>query len=169
MYIIMKYLSRLILILLVGLIPANSAFAGWAATVTTADSKIINIEGVMYQDNRVLAPVRSLAEALHAHVDWSSATGTVIITKGDNTIKLVNGRKEAIKNNEHINLDVSVQMVNDRLMVPLRFVSEALNALVQYSLLDDTVTIISAPPEKPIREYNSTFPANVALTNNGNL
>ncbi|GBF35007.1 TolB protein precursor [Desulfocucumis palustris] len=116
-----------------------------------------------------MAPARSLAAALQAHVDWDSATGTATVTKGSDTIQLVYGSGEAIKNSRRVTLDVPVQMAGDRLMVPLRFVSEALHASVQYSLLNDTVTVISSPPEKPVLEYNSSFPARVALTNNGDL
>lgn len=165
----LKHFMKPLLILLVGLISAAPAFAEWTATVTTADSKIINLEGLLFQDNRVLAPARSLAEALQARMEWDSAAGTATITKGSNTIKLVSGSREAIKDSRGITLDVPVQMVNDRLMAPLRFVSEALDASVQYNLLNDTVTVISSPPGEPVRAYHSSFPARVALTNNGDL
>ena len=42
--------------------------------------------GVLLEDDRTLVPVRVLAQALGADVDWNSATGEVTVTSGDGTI-----------------------------------------------------------------------------------
>ena len=43
-------------------------------------------QGVLLENGRTLVPVRVLAEALGADVDWNSATGEVTVTSGDGTI-----------------------------------------------------------------------------------
>ena len=43
-------------------------------------------QGVLLENGRTLVPVRVLAEALGADVDWNSATGAVTVTSGDGTI-----------------------------------------------------------------------------------
>lgn len=40
-------------------------------------------QGVLLENGRTLAPVRVLADALGASVDWDSATGAVTVTSGD--------------------------------------------------------------------------------------
>ena len=42
--------------------------------------------GVLLENGRTLVPVRVLAQALGADVDWDSATGAVTVTSGDGTI-----------------------------------------------------------------------------------
>lgn len=168
----LKYWTRLLLILLLlmgGVFPAASASAGWAITVISVDSKKIGLEAPLFQEGRTLVPVRGLGEALQAQVDWDPATETVTIIKGNDTLKLVNGSREALKNGKLVLLDVPAQIVNNRLLGPARFIAEALGANVDYNILTQTVRIISAVPEKPDRAYDSSFPARVALTNNGHL
>ena len=43
-------------------------------------------QGVLLENGRTLVPVRVLAEALGADVDWNSSTGEVTVTSGDGTI-----------------------------------------------------------------------------------
>ncbi len=43
-------------------------------------------QGVLLESGRTLVPVRVLAEALGAEVDWNSATGEVTVTSGDGDI-----------------------------------------------------------------------------------
>ncbi|MDI6907698.1 MAG: stalk domain-containing protein [Thermoanaerobacterales bacterium] len=129
----------------------------------------MDLEAAICREGHILVPVRSLAEALRAQVHWDPAGETVTIIKEGNTIKLVTGSREVLRNGERILLDLPAQVVNNRLVAPARFLAEALGAGVDYDLVTQTVRIISAPPEKPERVYNSSFPARVALTNNGRL
>ncbi|WP_176835402.1 MULTISPECIES: stalk domain-containing protein [unclassified Paenibacillus] len=95
------------------------------------------------RDGRTLVPFRSLLETLGFEVDWESAngeskaTGTkeglVIELTIDNKIALVNGRK--------VELDVPAQIVDERTMVPLRFVSEESGYAVSYNDSNDKIVI----------------------------
>lgn len=81
---------------------------------------------------RTLVPIRVLMEKLGARVDWKAETRSVYITRGNEEIVLEIGSNVALVNgNEHI-LDVSAETVNGRTMVPVRFVTEALNGFVNW-------------------------------------
>lgn len=88
-----------------------------------------------------MVPLRGIFEALGADVRWDGATGTVIATRGDTTVVLKTGSFYAIKNNMRLKLSQPVQQKNGRTMVPLRFISEALGADVQWDGELKTISI----------------------------
>lgn len=101
-------------------------------------------------NDRTLVPLRGIFEALGANVSWDQNAKTVLATKEGTTVCLTIGSNKAYKNGEVINLDQPPQLINDRTMVPVRFVSEALGAKVDW---DDRVrtVIITSPVENVIR------------------
>ncbi len=82
---------------------------------------------------RVLVPVRFVSEALGAQVEWVRQEQKIVINKGGQQIILYVGQKDVYINGQKNALDVAVRLVNDRTMVPLRFVSEALGAGVKWT------------------------------------
>ena len=66
---------------------------------------------------------------------------TAAATKGDISIKLQINSKTAYKNNQAISLDVAPKIIEDRTLIPLRFVSEALGAKVDWNEENTTITI----------------------------
>ncbi|MGQ9557508.1 MAG: stalk domain-containing protein [Desulfurispora sp.] len=136
----------------------------------------------MIENDRTLVPLRAIFEALGAKVDWEEATQTVTATKDDVVIKLTIGSNKASKNGQEVVLDVPAKKVNNRTLVPLRFVSEALGAKVGWDAATFTVSIdppvaagqpatpaeqpaAPAAEEKPVaqtpfEEYLNTLPYN---------
>ena len=94
-------------------------------------------------NDRVLVPIRAIFEAMGAEIIWEADTKTVIAKKGDNMLSLQVGSETMTKNGQAITLDVSPQIVHDRTLVPVRAVSEGLNADVQWDEESRTVTIVS--------------------------
>lgn len=84
------------------------------------------------ESDTVLVPVRAVAESLGLSVKWNGETQTVQI-EGSNEITLTINSDTAIINGESITLDVPVQMVEDRILVPLSFISENLGAEVEWN------------------------------------
>lgn len=84
-------------------------------------------------DNRTLVPVRFVSEALGAEVNWDVTNRKVDISHEGKTILLVIGSKQATVETSIITLDTKAEIVNDRTMVPLRFVSECLGAEVEWN------------------------------------
>lgn len=86
-------------------------------------------------NGRVLVPVRDIFEALGAKVSWEPTTKTVTATRDDKTVKLRPLDMVARVNDEEAILDVPAFIIQNKTFVPLRFVSEALDAGIVW---DDT-------------------------------
>lgn len=94
-------------------------------------------------DGRTLVPIRAVSEALTAFVEWDEASETVYITKRSDVLSLKIGNEFIVKNGVEIPLDVPAQIINDRTLIPLRAVSEALSANVSWDETANTATITS--------------------------
>ncbi len=105
---------------------------------------------------RTLLPIRAIIEYMGGNVAWDERTqkitieittasiidedvGTVKFT--DNVITLTVGNNKAIVNGKQLTLDVPPRIINDRTMVPIRFVAESLGCEVLWDEKTQTVTI----------------------------
>ncbi len=120
------------------------------AITMVIDSLYINIFGKIVKndvapkivDGRTVLPIRVVAEALGADVDWDPTAQKVTITKGDTVIELFIGKYIAFVDGEAVQLDVAPFIDNNRTYLPLRFVSEYLGAIVNWDAETRTVTIV---------------------------
>jgi hypothetical protein len=120
--------------------PVNSP-AGTIFPIVNVDGKELTFDvPPTIENGHVLVPVRAIFEALGAQVTWGGSLVTA--TKGSTSIKLEIGG-HAFINDVPVTLDVPAKIVNGRMLVPLRFVSEALGAKVDWDGSTQTVTIIS--------------------------
>ncbi len=101
---------------------------------------VFDVEPVQEND-RVLVPMRGVFEALGAKVDWEEGRNTAIAEKDGTVIEVTIGSHQMLKNGEEIELDTAARMEGDRTLVPLRAVSEALGAKVEWEELLQTVYI----------------------------
>ncbi|GAX92047.1 copper amine oxidase N-terminal domain-containing protein [Effusibacillus lacus] len=93
--------------------------------------------------DRVLVPLRVIFEKLGSKVEWEGSTQTVTAVKGKTTVTLQVGSKVARKDGKSIPLDVEPITLNDRTLVPVRFVSEALGAKVEWDGAANRVDIFT--------------------------
>lgn len=100
-------------------IGSNEAFVN-------GEEKTLDVPPRLIED-RTMVPVRFVAEALGADVHWLEATRTVRIELRGEVIELVIGQADP-----EIGLDVPAQIISARTLVPLRFVSESLGAVVHW-------------------------------------
>ncbi|MDO4271945.1 MAG: stalk domain-containing protein [Candidatus Saccharibacteria bacterium] len=120
-----------------------------AATITQAGAVNLIIDNVPLNpdvpptvvDGRTLVPVRAIFEALGAEVEWDGATNTARAVKGAKTVTVQIGSTTAYVDGTAKTLDVPAQTIDDRTMVPARFVSEAFGADVKWDGTTETVTI----------------------------
>ena len=84
------------------------------------------------KNGRTLVPFRGIAESLGAAVQWHKETSEVVMTRGNTVVRLVFGHHTAYINDRPVTLDVPAQVIDGRTLVPLRFVSEALDAEVAW-------------------------------------
>jgi hypothetical protein len=93
------------------------------------------------KDNRTMVPVRFVSESLGAKVNWDNDNRMVIIERDNTIVKLKIGENNADVNGKTISFDTSAVLQNDRTMVPVRFISEALGAKVGWNQETKTVEI----------------------------
>lgn len=83
-------------------------------------------------DNRTMVPVRGVFEQIGMTVEWDGAAQKVTMRRGSDVITLTIGSKTLYVNGVPTEMDVAAQMVNDRTMIPLRFVGQAAGAAVEW-------------------------------------
>jgi len=93
---------------------------------------------------RVLVPLRGIFERLGATVDYDPRSQHIVAVRGGQTVELTVGSRQARVNNSPSLLDVPAFTINGRTMVPLRFISEALGAGVQWVAANQTILISSS-------------------------
>lgn len=98
------------------------------------DGNIKEFDSIPYiNKNRTFVPIRFITEALGASVEWINNTQEVIIRSEEALIKLQIGSKIMTVNNKQYKLDVVPELKNDRTMLPIRAISEALNCDVSWN------------------------------------
>jgi len=83
-------------------------------------------------NGRTLVPLRKAAETLGSTVAWDAANRQVVLSRGTQVIVLGVGKSTATVDGQEVELDEPAVIVNGRVLVPLRFVSEALGAQLDY-------------------------------------
>ena len=100
-----------------------------------------NASAVLIND-RTLVPIRAIAEELGARVEWDESAQAVIIRQNNTTIVLRINNTRVDVNERSIQSEVAPQLIDNRTMIPLRIVAEALNCQVNWDQPTKTVTII---------------------------
>ncbi|MBI3975466.1 MAG: copper amine oxidase N-terminal domain-containing protein, partial [Armatimonadetes bacterium] len=97
-------------------------------------------------EGRILVPLRGVFERLGAKVTYDAETQTVTATRDATTIILRLGSREARVGDRIVTLDVPPLALRGRTFVPLRFISEAMGARVDWDERTRTVLIYSTAP-----------------------
>lgn len=79
---------------------------------------------VQVVNQRTMVPIRAVAEALGADVDWNRETWEVILTRAGDEVRLTPGETAATVNGVTVEMDVAPYADQNRTYVPLRYVSE---------------------------------------------
>ena len=92
-------------------------------------------------NSRTMLPVRYVAEALGAKVEWDGATATATLKTADTEIRITVGAAEAVVNGQTVSLDSPAFIRDNRTYMPVRFVAETLGAVVEWDGATSTATI----------------------------
>ncbi|HIE12239.1 MAG TPA: copper amine oxidase N-terminal domain-containing protein [Desulfotomaculum sp.] len=90
---------------------------------------------------RMLVPLRKFAETLGCTVDWHPEERQVVFVQGNRVVVLGVGENTATVDGEQVSLDVAAVIVNGRMLVPIRFISETLDAQVDYYAQSSMVVV----------------------------
>lgn len=115
-------------------------------------------------NGRTMVPFRAIAERFAAEVNYDPEKQTITVVKGDTTVVLTIGSATATINGEPVTLDVPAQIVKNRTLVPLRFLSEAFGTEVDYD--PEAQMVIVEDEEAPADDAAAEQPAPAADTGN---
>lgn len=122
-----------------------------AAIQVYVDGQVVNFDvPPTVIGGRVLVPLRGVFERLGATVDYDAPTQHIVALRGAQAVELTIGSRQARVNNLPTLLDVPAFTIAGRTMVPLRFVSEALGAGVQWVDASRAILISSAAATLPV-------------------
>ncbi|MGL4346091.1 MAG: copper amine oxidase N-terminal domain-containing protein [Cellulosilyticaceae bacterium] len=105
------------------------------------NGKMVSLDkGAIYIDKgNTMVPLRFIAQSIGAVVDYTEQDKCIRIQKDDANIVLKVGERAALRDGQKVELAVAPQMRRDSVMVPLRFVSEALQIYTHYDEEDKVV------------------------------
>ncbi|QGT98747.1 Putative peptidoglycan hydrolase YvbX, NOT involved in spore germination [Candidatus Syntrophocurvum alkaliphilum] len=138
--------KKVSLLLILSLVLLSFAITGF---INPGPSININGEQRSYDlpnhivDNRTMVPVRFFVEdkVFDGKIEWNNELRKVDIQLQDTIIELIVDNKNAKVNGKTINLDVAPYIFQNRTYVPLRFISEAVEAEVGWNDSKREVTI----------------------------
>jgi hypothetical protein len=132
----------LLFTLFISLVSSN-AFADDNSTISVLiDGKLQKYDQPPLIDKGyTLVPLRAIFEALGAEIQWNIATRTATATKENVEIIISVGKRTAYVNGQEQQLDVGAQIINGHTMVPLRFISQAFGAHINWRPVTKTVAI----------------------------
>ncbi|MCH1639170.1 copper amine oxidase N-terminal domain-containing protein [Paenibacillus timonensis] len=117
------------------------------------------------QDGSTLVPFRAISEALQAEVAYNPADKSITVTKDGVTLKLIINSKTAYVNGEQQTLDAPATVINGSTVVPVRFISEAFEAVVQWEPSSQSVVIYNENTGTTTNDGTATTTTSTTTTN----
>jgi hypothetical protein len=111
----------------------------------TISGKAVTVDPPPYiKSGTTLVPLRFIGEAFGAKIDWlpQQGKGTIIIKLKEHLIQIEIANTQAVVNGKNMTLVVAPEIVNGRTFVPLRFISEAFGAKVEWIAETQTIRMI---------------------------
>lgn len=91
-------------------------------------------------DGRTMLPMRQIAQELGCEVNWNEAAKQIYVMRGSDIIVFTVDSKTGYENGKEFTMDVPATIVNDRTMLPVRALADALHLNIKW---DDPNRIVS--------------------------
>ena len=138
-------MKKALLALLLVFLFCSNTFAHEENVTINLFGDILSDKGVII-DGRTLLPVREIYEKLGYKVDYDKENKVVLITKGS-SLKLTYTAGSTIMTNNSIsfNLDSPAQIINDKFMMPIRSINNAMYLDIKWD--GETKTVYVDKPD----------------------
>ena len=103
-----------------------------APTVYLNDVKLAFDTPPVIENGITMMPLRYLLETAGATVDWNEESKAAPITYNNMEIKITENEDIAYVNGEEVHISTAAKIINEKMMIPLRFVSEELGFSVEW-------------------------------------
>lgn len=94
-------------------------------------------------DGRTMLPMRQIAQELGCEVNWNEAAKQIYVMRGSDIIVFTVNSKTGYENGKEFTMDVPATIVNDRTMLPVRALADALHLNIKWDDPNRTVIINS--------------------------
>ena len=113
------------------------------AIKVTVDGERIDFKGAppQAQGSRIMVPIRGIFEHMGPNLLWNQMAQTVTATRGESTVVVTVGKSDTTINGKAATVETPPIVAQGRVMVPLRFLAQALGAQVEWLGADRTVVI----------------------------
>lgn len=114
------------------------------ASTMTAGTDTIKLDAPAYinNENYTMLPVRAIAEAFGATVNWDDVSRTVTVLSGQRIISMTIGSKTMYINGTPVSMNTSAAITNDRTFLPVRDLANAIGiSAVNWTEASGTVTL----------------------------
>lgn len=138
----MKWLRNLLTISLLACL-INTSFAEGDTLKIRVNNEYIKTDVAPFITNgTTYVPIRFISEGLNVeNISWNNDSKSVTLKKDSDTLRILINKNYAYKNGTLISIPSPALITNGRTFVPLRFVSENLNANVEWQESTNTVLI----------------------------
>lgn len=141
----MCVLKRLLAIILIVLFtyPTSLCFANENDDISILlnGSRLVSDSEAYNKNGRIMLPIRAVFESCGYEVSWNDSEKKAVCSNGDTNIEMTLGKNTYTVNDEVKEMDTSVEISNDRIFAPVRYVSEAVGKRVSYHAESKTVVI----------------------------
>ena len=140
-----RWILLILLIAMLGITPANASAQDdinfdTPITMTVNDTLIKMDTRPFLYNGSTFVPIRFVSQALGADsVEWDAKNSAAVISYNNKMIRLPKGKNGGYVNGKYVDIENGIQLVNDRVFVPVRFVSEQLDCQVNW--IYDTYTV----------------------------
>jgi hypothetical protein len=156
---VMKKIIFVLLLISIVSVPLQVS-AAQPIKVFVQDEQVQYDQAPVMQKGRVLVPFRNTAEDMGIDVNWNQKKQQITATYADKTVILTIKSEVALVNKTKVKLDVPAQVIHNRTLIPLRFLSEAFGAKVKWDKITQTVSIAIW---EPVRHHFAKVDAEGAI------
>ncbi len=151
---------------------ANHKYSAEEVKIVVKGEKITGLDvPPLIIGERTMVPARAVFEKLGCEIAWNEDAQEVYVMHGNDIITLKIDSKTGSKNGTDFTMDTPAKIVNDRTLIPIRAVSEAIDYNVGWDNKTRTVTIDekkNEPTEKPSKDNSSDNNSSNNSSNSGN-
>ena len=124
---------------------SNTSTAGTTATAANGiyilGKKVNTTDKTAVKSNVVYVPMRTVGESLGYKVTWVSSTGTMTLTKGNQTLVVLSGKTNGTLNKAAIKLDGAPYLSGGKLYGPMTLFSKHLGYEAAYNSKNNSLSI----------------------------
>ena len=103
-----------------------------APTVYLNDVKLAFDTPPVIENDITMMPLRYLLETAGATVDWNEESKAALITYNNMKIKITENEDVVYVNGKEVHISTAARIINEKMMLPLRFISEKLGFSVEW-------------------------------------